>query len=366
MDEAARLITNPMPTGSPRDTPHLVCCRHEFWSVPPTDRRGTSALPEQAAGKRLQRRIQAHQGETAQFGLGGEKAIEWVAMGQWVAAGVQTVQERDRQQLKPLRGKQLGKILQQLTGCRKLAKAHLGGNLPAGGRTHAHSIGRLGDGRLSRWRQAIRLGQPPEQGVGIEQQLQSRRRRHGMGCSRPASSSSGRGSSNTSGGGRVIRPASTPGMRRAGSCSRGTRRARVLSLLLEPESQVRRISDALQQQATTDPVAAEVLQLIPTILINRFRDKSIPEICAMGGITLEDLSQSKAYQEILGLGEARGEARGEAKVTLRLLARRCGPLSDAITARIEALPLEQLEALAEALLDFTGPADLSAWLAAHS
>lgn len=48
-----------------------------------------------------------------------------------------------------------------------------------------------------------------------------------------------------------------------------------------------------------------------------------------------------------------GEACGEAKVTLRLL------------ARIQALPLEQLETLAEALLDFTGPADLDAWLAVH-
>ena len=89
----------------------------------------------------------------------------------------------------------------------------------------------------------------------------------------------------------------------------------------------------------------------------------------MGGITLEDFTQSRAYQEIFGLGEARGEARGKAreaaKVTLRQLSRRCGTLSDATTARIEALPLEQLEALAEALLDFTGPADLSTWLAAH-
>ena len=68
--------------------------------------------------------------------------------------------------------------------------------------------------------------------------------------------------------------------------------ARVLSLLLEPESQVRRISEALSQQAVTDPVAAEVLQLIPTILITRFRDKSIPEICAMGGITLDDFTRA--------------------------------------------------------------------------
>ena len=65
----------------------------------------------------------------------------------------------------------------------------------------------------------------------------------------------------------------------------------------------------------------------------------------MGGITVEDFTKSRAYREIFG----EGEARGEAKVTLRLLNRRCGPL-------------DELEALAEALLDFTGPVDLSNWL----
>ena len=121
-------------------------------------------------------------------------------------------------------------------------------------------------------------------------------------------------------------------------------------------------------------MTAEVLQLIPTILITRFRDNSIPEICAMGGITHEDLSQSRAYQEIIGLGEAcgkargkaRGEARESAKVALRQLARRCGPLSEATTARIQVLPLERLEALAEAVLDFCGPGDLTTWLAANA
>jgi hypothetical protein len=51
---------------------------------------------------------------------------------------------------------------------------------------------------------------------------------------------------------------------------------------------------------------------------------------------------------------------------MRQLNRRCGPLRDAITARIQALPLQQLETLAEALLDFSGPADLAAWLNGHS
>ena len=40
---------------------------------------------------------------------------------------------------------------------------------------------------------------------------------------------------------------------------------------------------------------------------------SNPDICAMGGITLEDHSQSRAYQEIFGLGESREAA----KVALR-------------------------------------------------
>jgi hypothetical protein len=53
-------------------------------------------------------------------------------------------------------------------------------------------------------------------------------------------------------------------------------------------------------------------------------------------------------------------------VTLRLLSRRCGPLSGEQESQIRRLPLERLEALAEALLDFEGMADLNAWLAANA
>ena len=53
-------------------------------------------------------------------------------------------------------------------------------------------------------------------------------------------------------------------------------------------------------------------------------------------------------------------------MTLRLLSRRCGPLSETTTAQVQALPLEQLEALADALLDFQGTADLTSWLGANS
>ena len=90
----------------------------------------------------------------------------------------------------------------------------------------------------------------------------------------------------------------------------------------------------------------------------------------MGGITLEDFTQSVAYREIFGLGEQRGREQGleqglqagELDITLRLLRLRCGGLSPEQDAQIRALPLPRLEALAEALLDFQSPNDLTAWL----
>ena len=85
----------------------------------------------------------------------------------------------------------------------------------------------------------------------------------------------------------------------------------------------------------------------------------------MGSITASKFTQSVAYQEIVGQCRQEGVQKGDAAVTIRQLNRRCGPLSVATTARIQALPLERLEALAEALLDFSGPADLAAWMQAH-
>jgi predicted transposase YdaD len=104
----------------------------------------------------------------------------------------------------------------------------------------------------------------------------------------------------------------------------------VLSLLVQPELRLPGITKSLRHQAVSNPLAAEALQLIPAILLSRFNDRPIREICAMGGITIEDFTQSRAYQEIFGQGQAEGEARGKAEgkalgettVILRLLNRR--------------------------------------------
>jgi hypothetical protein len=63
--------------------------------------------------------------------------------------------------------------------------------------------------------------------------------------------------------------------------------------------------------------------------------------------------------------ETRQEARQEEgrSLVLRLLNRRVGTLPETIQTQVETLPLERLEMLGEALLDFTGLADLENWLA---
>jgi hypothetical protein len=52
-------------------------------------------------------------------------------------------------------------------------------------------------------------------------------------------------------------------------------------------------------------------------------------------------------------------------MVLRLLIRRCGPLSAETTAQVQQLDSTQLLELADALLDFTSASDLEQWLTTH-
>ena len=141
---------------------------------------------------------------------------------------------------------------------------------------------------------------------------------------------------------------------------------KALGLLLLPEQQLPASSAAIRRQAASTPLAAEMDDVIAAILLSRFNGRSITDICVMGGITLDDFTSSVAYKEIFGRGLEEGQQQGRqaeaAAMSLRLLQRRCGPLSTEQQSQIQALPLAELEALAEALLDFQGAADLTAWL----
>jgi predicted transposase YdaD len=138
----------------------------------------------------------------------------------------------------------------------------------------------------------------------------------------------------------------------------------LLTLPVRPESALRTSS---QQILARRP---DLLSAVQTILLERLPLLTREDLMEFATIPAKDLRHTRVAQEWIEEGrlegEARGRALGEASVTLRQLNRRCGPLSEATTARIQALPLDQLEALAEALLDFSGPADLASWLAAHA
>ena len=135
----------------------------------------------------------------------------------------------------------------------------------------------------------------------------------------------------------------------------------LLTLPVRPESE---LAASSQQILARRP---DLDTVVLPMLVQRFPQLTEAEIMVIAGIPREEIRHTRAVQDWLAEGRQEGREEGRqqeaASVTLRLLVRRCGPLSEATSARIQSLPLEQLEALAEALLDFQGPGDLTAWLA---
>lgn len=74
------------------------------------------------------------------------------------------------------------------------------------------------------------------------------------------------------------------------------------------------------------------------------------------------LRESPWYQEILSEGEVKGRQEEGASLVLRLLNRRVGMVSEEMQGKIRSPSILQVEALGEALLDFTNTADLDGWM----
>jgi len=146
-------------------------------------------------------------------------------------------------------------------------------------------------------------------------------------------------------------------------------------------------------QSVTEPNRQRrLVDLMETVLVYKFDKLSRKEIEAMFG--LSELKQTRVYQEAkeegvqigrqegvqigrqegvqigrqegvqIGRQEGRQEGvqLGEAKLLIRQLSRRFGKLSPSQQERITALPLEELERLGEALLDWQSSEDLPDWL----
>jgi hypothetical protein len=86
---------------------------------------------------------------------------------------------------------------------------------------------------------------------------------------------------------------------------------------------------------------------------------------AMRQIEQEENHMSLPMVGLEKIGYLQGHAEGQQELVLRQLKRRCGEVSDVLEADVLALAPLLLLDLSEALLDFTSPDDLQAWLQNH-
>jgi predicted transposase YdaD len=82
----------------------------------------------------------------------------------------------------------------------------------------------------------------------------------------------------------------------------------------------------------------------------------------MLGYTIDELKQTRVYQEAKEEGEQRGAQREAVALILAQLTHKFGTLSASATAQMEQLHLEKLEILSVALMGFQSLGDLDRWL----
>jgi predicted transposase YdaD len=135
----------------------------------------------------------------------------------------------------------------------------------------------------------------------------------------------------------------------------------LLRLLVVPDETVGVDAQAILATADSEAEFLRVLDLVEAILVNKLPSLTVEEIRAMLNLQDVRLSETQFFKEVF----QEGKQEGETDLILRLLARRCGAVSIEQQAQIRSLPIEQLESLSVALLDFAGMADLKNWLKAN-
>ncbi len=125
----------------------------------------------------------------------------------------------------------------------------------------------------------------------------------------------------------------------------------------------------LYQLYTWDLVDDRIQQLTNhSTMVYKFTHLSQAEIKAMISI-IDFTKEPRAIREAKDEGRQEGRQEGqelalqrERSLILRLLTKRLGVVEDAMAACVLCLSFDHLDALGEALLDFTDGAELAAWL----
>ncbi|MEG4121245.1 Rpn family recombination-promoting nuclease/putative transposase [Microcoleus sp. N9_B4] len=128
---------------------------------------------------------------------------------------------------------------------------------------------------------------------------------------------------------------------------------------------------ARSQREESEAASRAIIEMLTTILVYKFTSLNRREAEAMLGITLEETrfyreAKEEGIEQGIEQGIVQGIVQGREQegraLILRLLNRRVGKLPESITTRIADLSIEQIETLAEELLDFQSIEDLEVWL----
>ena len=128
------------------------------------------------------------------------------------------------------------------------------------------------------------------------------------------------------------------------------------------------ISRAKDLAERLDKVDVEGLDLIETILVYKLPHLSREEIKQMLSVYEVKLQDTRFFQEISAEERKLGNEEECIKLLSRQLRRKFGvqPELTTILESFPTYPLEKLEDLADALLDFNAMSDLETWLADHT
>jgi predicted transposase/invertase (TIGR01784 family) len=129
----------------------------------------------------------------------------------------------------------------------------------------------------------------------------------------------------------------------------------VLTILEDQEAitQAQNIMIRAKASATSDAI----MEMVSTIMVYKFTTLSRDEVNAMLGYTIDELKQTRVYQE------AKEEGREEERASLLqiLLKNKIGDLSLRQKEKVLALSADRRQELTIALLEFTGLNDLDNW-----
>jgi predicted transposase/invertase (TIGR01784 family) len=123
-------------------------------------------------------------------------------------------------------------------------------------------------------------------------------------------------------------------------------------------NQARELVNQTRERIETRQQQLQLFDLIETIIVYKLPRLSREEIQQMLGLTDIDLRQTQFYQDV--------QTETSLNLVFKQLSRRFGTIELETTEKIQALTFEQLEQLAESLLDFTCLEDLTSWLDSQS